>query len=383
MEQRVRNEYLVFGRPDIAEEDIAEVVAALRSGWIGTGPRTSRFEAVFADYVESPHAVALGSCTAGLQLALRLADVGPGDEVLVPSLTFVATANAVVHAGATPVLCDVDPDTGNLALEDAARRITPNTRAVVPVHYAGRACDMDRLTELVAANDLVMIEDCAHAIETRWHGRHAGTFGLAGAFSFYVTKNVVTGEGGMLTTADGAVAERAKRLALHGLSADAWSRFSDRGYRHYEVVEPGFKMNMTDLQAALGLGQLARVEANLATRQRLWETYDNLLDGLPLTRPAAEEPDSRHARHLYSVLIDPSFDRDEVMGSLHRMGIGTGVHYRAVHLHRFYAERYGYRPRDLPNAWDISQRTLSLPIGPSVSEADVADVADALKIALA
>ncbi len=376
----------MFGRPDIREEEIAEVVDTLRSGWLGTGPKVSAFERDFAAYTASAHALALASCTAGLQLSMHVAGIGPGDEVIVPSMTFAATANAVVQRGATPVLADVDPRTCNLDPADVEQRMTSRTRAIIPVHFAGRPCDMGRLGDLARRNDLTMIEDCAHAIEALWDGRHVGTFGAAGVFSFYVTKNVVTAEGGMLITADPEIAARVKRLALHGLSADAWERFSDRGYRHYEVVEPGYKMNMTDMQAALGIHQLARVESNLVRRQEVWARYDLAFADLPLDVPAPEEPGTRHARHLYTVLLqldELTAGRDEIMAALHRQRIGCGVHYRAVHRHPYYRDMFVPDPRTLPNADDISDRTLSLPLGSGLSDGDVADVIDALRRTLA
>lgn len=381
-----RPDYLVFGRPLIGEAEIAEVVDTLRSGWIGTGPKVAAFERDFAAYTTSPHAMALASCTAGLQLSMLVAGIGPGDEVILPSMTFAATANAVVHSGATPVLADVDPVTWNLDPADVEHRITSRTRAILPVHFAGRPCDMGRLEAVARRHGLHIIEDCAHAIEARWHGRPVGTFGVTGVFSFYATKNVVTGEGGMLVTGDPEVAARVKRLALHGLSADAWTRFSELGYRHYEVVEPGFKMNMTDLQAALGLHQLRRVEANLERRRDIWSQYDDAFADLPLQLPAPEEPSTRHARHLYTILFrldELTATRDEVMAALHRQRIGSGVHYRAVHRHPFYRDRPGVDAGDLAVSDHISDRTLSLPLGPALSDADVADVIDAVRRTLA
>ena len=288
-------------------------MATLRSAWIGTGPRVARFEQAFGAYVGISNAVALGSCTAALHLALVLLGLRPGDEVIVPAMTFAATANVVVHAGATPVFADVDRVTQCLDPEDVKRRISARTKALIPVHFAGRACDMDALMELAQSHDLRVVEDCAHAIETLWRGRHVGTIGDIGAFSFYVTKNVVTGEGGMLVTGDPAQAARARTLGLHGLSGDAWKRFSDDGFRHYEVVEPGFKYNMTDLQAAIGVHQLARVEPNLARRNEIWGRYDEAFRELPVFVPAPEEPGTRHARHLYTLILDVdrlSIDRD-------------------------------------------------------------------------
>jgi dTDP-4-amino-4,6-dideoxygalactose transaminase len=377
VDKPVRQTYLVFGSPQLLEPEIDEVIATLRSCWIGTGPRVSAFEKAFRDYLGAGHAVAVHSCTAALHLAMVAIGLQPGDEVIVPAMTFAATANAVIHAGGRPVLADVDRQTMCLDPADVAHRLTPRTRALIPVHFAGRACDMEALGALASRHGLRVIEDCAHAIETLFHGRHAGTLGDLGTFSFYVTKNVVTGEGGMVTTANPEWATRIKTLALHGLSADAWKRFSDEGYKHYEVVEPGFKYNMMDLQAALGLHQLARVEGNLARRNEIWARYDAAFADLPVNTPAPEEQGTRHARHLYTVLLDLDrlrVGRDEILMALHKQNIGTGVHYRALHLHRYYRETFGYQRGDLPNAEWISDRTLSLPLSAKLTDEDVADV---------
>jgi dTDP-4-amino-4,6-dideoxygalactose transaminase len=377
-----RDTYLVFGSPEILQPEIDEVVATLRSGWIGAGPKVHAFERAFRDYTGAGHAVAVGSCTAALHLALVAIRLEPGDEVIVPAMTFAATANAVIHAGGRPVLADIDRRTMCLDPEDAERRITPRTRALIPVHFAGRPCDMDALLGLARRHGLKVIEDCAHAVETLYHGCHAGTLGDLGAFSFYVTKNVTTAEGGMVTTADGVRAKRIMTLALHGLSADAWKRFSDEGYKHYEVVEPGFKYNMTDLQASLGIHQLRRVEDNLVVRRDLWAYYDDAFADLPVFPVPVEEPATRHARHLYTLLLDLDrlrAGRDEVQQALHRQRIGTGVHYRALHLHRYYQEALGYARGDLPNAEWISERTLSLPLSPKLTDDDVLDVVAAVR----
>ncbi len=382
VDKPVREDYLVFGSPQLLEPEIEEVVATLRSGWIGTGPRAAAFEKAFGIYVDTPHAVAVNSCTAALHLALIAISLQPGDEVIVPSMTFASTANVVIHAGGRPVLTDVDRSTMCLDPDDAARRITPRTRAIIPVHFAGRPCEMDAILELASRHDLRVIEDCAHAIETLYRGRHAGTLGDLGAFSFYVTKNVATGEGGMVTTANPRWASRIKTLALHGLSADAWKRFSDEGFKHYEVTEPGYKYNMMDLQAALGLHQLRRVEVNLLRRQDIWTRYDVALVDLPAFRPQPEPDGTRHARHLYTLLLNLDrlrVGRDEIQMALHRQRIGTGIHYRAVHLHQHYRDALGYKRGDLPNAEWISDRTLSLPLSPKLTDADVEDVIFAVR----
>jgi dTDP-4-amino-4,6-dideoxygalactose transaminase len=381
-EPRVRDSYLVFGSPQLLEDEIDEVVATLRSAWIGTGPRVAKFEEGFGAYVGADHAVAVSSCTAALHLAMVALDLEPGDEVIVPAMTFAATANAVVHAGGHPVLADVDRETMCLTPEAIESHLTERTRAVIPVHFAGRPCRIEEIVALCDKRDVAVIEDCAHAIETLVGDRHCGTFGAFGAFSFYVTKNVVTGEGGMLTTASDELAARSKRLALHGLSADAWSRFSDKGFKHYEVVEPGFKCNMTDIQAALGIHQLARVEENLGRREQVWEAYDEAFADLPVFLPASAGPGTRHARHLYTLLLDVdsvSLTRDELLTGLHEDNIGTGVHYRALHLHPYYRDRFGHAPGDFPNAAWISERTLSLPLSPKLTDDDVEDVISAVR----
>jgi dTDP-4-amino-4,6-dideoxygalactose transaminase len=377
-----RDEFLVFGAPLIEQPEIDEVVACLRSGWIGSGPRATRFEERFREYQGAAHAVALNSCTAALHLAFAVLGIGPGDEVIVPTMTFVATANAVVHAGAKPVLVDVDRATGNVGAAAIEAAIGPRTRAIAVVHFAGRACDMDPIVALAKRHGLALVEDCAHAIETEYRGRKAGTFGDVGCFSFYVTKTVVTGEGGMAILARREFADRMRTLALHGMTKDAWRRFSDAGYVHYDVVEVGFKYNMTDLQASLGIHQLERVERTWKRREEIWRRYDEALAGLPLELPPPPEPDTRHAYHLYTVLVDTArcrVERDAVLAGMTKRNIGVGVHYRAVHLHPVYQQRFGYRRGQFPNAEWISDRTLSIPLSPKLSDGDVGDVIEALR----
>jgi len=377
----VRDSFLIFGSPMIGEEEIAEVVDSLRSGWVGTGPKVQRFETRLSQYIGAPYCRCVSSCTAALILSLQILEIGPGDEVLVPAMTFVASANAVEHAGATPVLVDSVPGTGLIDLDAAEAAITPRTRAIMPVHLAGRPVDLDRLAALRHRHGLTVIEDAAHAIGAEWKGRRIGSTGNLAAFSFYVTKNITTIEGGALVTDQEELAAEVERLAMHGLSLGAWQRFSDQGFRHYEVVRPGFKFNMTDVQAAVGLHQLSRLDAWIDRRAGLWERYDELLAELPLQTPPAPEPDTRHARHLYQVLVSPEarIERDELLDRLTNRRIGTGVHYRGVHLHPFYRDRYGLRPSDFPVASSISERTLSLPLSPKVTEADQDDVVAALR----
>ena len=385
MPVRPKERFLVFGSPLIGQEELDEVAASLKSGWLGTGPKVARFEREFAAYVGAPQAAALNSCTAALHLALVALDLKPGDEVITTPLTFCATVNAILHAGGTPVLADVDPLTQNIDPEQVRAKITPRTRAILPVHFAGRSCDMDALCAIAKEHNLALVEDCAHAIETTWRGRHAGTFGDFGCFSFYVTKNVVTGEGGMVVSGDPERLARIKVLGLHGMSADAWKRFGDEGYKHYYVVEAGFKYNMMDLQAAIGIHQLARVEQNLLRRQAVWAAYDQAFAGLPLGLPAPEEAHTRHARHLYTIQVDEQrcgVARDAFLTRMTRQGIGVGVHYLSLPEHPYYRERFGWRPEDWPQAMALGRTTVSLPLSAKLTDADVADVIQAVRLCL-
>ncbi len=379
---RSRERFLVFGRPTIEEPEIAEVVDSLRSAWLGTGPKVARLERDFAAYKGAPSAVAVHSCTAALHLSLLAADLKPGDEVITTPLTFCATVNAILHAGATPVLADVDRRTMNLDPERVEAAITPRTRALLPVHFAGRPCDMDALCDLARRKGLVLVEDCAHAIEAEHHGRKAGLFGDFGCFSFYATKNMTTGEGGMVLARDEDKAARIKVLALHGMTKDAWKRFSDEGYRHYQVVELGFKYNRMDLQAAIGLHQIQRLDRWLARREEIWRSYDRAFAGLPVELPAEAEPDTRHARHLYTLLVDEEcagISRDAFLGAMTEQNVGVGVHYLSIPEHPYYRERFGWKPERFPNAMEIGRSTVSLPLSAGLDDEDVADVIAAVE----
>jgi dTDP-4-amino-4,6-dideoxygalactose transaminase len=380
----MRDEFLVFGSPVIGEAEIAEVVDCLRSGWIGTGPKVQRFERMLEDYVAVPSVRCVSSCTAALILGMKALGIGPGDEVIVPSMTFVASANAVEHTGARPVLVDCEPGSGLIDLAAAEAAVGPRTKAIMPVHLAGRPVDMDRVNALRDRHGIAVVEDAAHALGAEWRGRRIGSHGNLTAYSFYVTKNLTTIEGGAIATDDPFVAAEVERLALHGLSLGAWQRFSDKGYRHYQVVEPGFKYNMTDVQAALGIHQLPKLDGWIGRRKELAARYGEILSDLPLELPSREEDGLRHAWHLYPVLVGTgaAIDRDTLLDHLTRARIGVGVHYQAVHLHPYYREAYGLRPADLPVASDISDRTLSLPLSPKVTERDQDDVAAALREAL-
>jgi dTDP-4-amino-4,6-dideoxygalactose transaminase len=381
-----RDEYLVFGAPTIGDEEKAEVLACIDSGWVGSGPRVAELERRLAAYLDAPAVVAVNSCTAALHLALRVLDLPPGSEVITTAMTFCATANAIVHAGCEPVFADCDRATLTIDPDDVRRKITPRTRAVVPVHFAGRPCDMAALARVAEEHGLALVEDAAHALEATVGGRHCGTFGDFGCFSFYVTKSLTTVEGGVVVARDARAADRLKTLALHGMTADAWRRHGDEGFVHYEVVEPGFKYNLTDLAASIGLHQLGRVEERWRRRQEIWRYYMDELASLPLHLPAPEAPGTRHALHLFTCLVDDTrtrVTRDEALARLHGLRIGAGVHYRAVHEHPYYRRVHGARTGRLPNAEWVSARTFSLPLTGGMTRDDAADVVRALRLIFA
>ncbi|MGE5806313.1 MAG: DegT/DnrJ/EryC1/StrS family aminotransferase [Ignavibacteria bacterium] len=378
----MRKSYLVFGSPLIEEEEINEVVDTLKSGWIGTGPKVEKFEEDFRKYINVKNAVAVSSCTAGLHLSILALDIKPGDEVIVPAMTFVATANVVIHSGAKPVLVDVDKYKMTIDTGDIESRITEKTKAIIPVHFAGRACDVASIMKIALKYNLKVIHDAAHAIETEFEGKKVGSYNDISSYSFYVTKNVVTAEGGMLTTNDDDLAAKIKIWALHGMDKDAWKRYSDKGYKHYDVCYPGYKYNMTDIQASLGIHQLAKVERNYKRRAEIWNRYQNELNDLPLILPPEPEKNTKHAMHLYIVLLkieEAKISRDELLLKLHKMNIGTGVHYRAIHFHPYYKSTFGYKEGDFPNSEFISERTLSIPFSAKLTDEDVSDVINSLK----
>jgi len=380
--------FLVFAAPDIHEAEIAEVEACMRSGWLGTGPRVARFEQDFATYqgLKASQVAGLNSCTAALHVSMVAAGLEPGSEVITTPLTFCATVNSILHAGLTPVLADVDPQTQNIDPAAIEAAITPRTRAILPVHFAGRPCEMDRIMAIARKHDLMVIEDCAHAIETEYHGQKAGTFGDFGCFSFYVTKNVVTGEGGMIVGRDESLIARARMLALHGMSKDAWHRFSDAGYKHYQVIECGFKYNMMDLQAAIGIHQLARVEQNWKRREEIWGRYNEALRDTSLDLPTKPQSDTKHAYHLYTVMVDEArcgISRDGFLDGMNYRGVGTGVHYVSIAEHPYYQQRFGWKAEQWPNAMRIGRQTVSLPISPKLSGGEIDRVIETVKATLA
>lgn len=368
------DEFLPFARPSISRAAIDEVVACLESGWITTGPRVKKFEEQLKEYLGAPHVLALSSATAGLHIALLALDLKPGDEVITTPLTFAATLNTIVLAGGRPVLVDVEMDTLNVDVARLARAITPRTRAIVPVHFAGLPVDLDPLYALAEKHGVRVIEDAAHAIGSEYKGRRIGAFGDTQVFSFHPNKNITTGEGGAIATRDARLAERMQLLRFHGMDREAWNRFGKTGNQHYEIVEPGYKYNMMDIQAALGLHQLPELDRFIQRRTELVLRYQKLLAGFLQWRlPRAPAFAHRHAWHLFTPLINPDaarMDRDAFMQAMKERNIGTGLHYRAVHLYPYYRDKFGFRRGDFPNAESIGDRIVSLPLFPTMSEAD-------------
>jgi dTDP-4-amino-4,6-dideoxygalactose transaminase len=377
-----------FHRPSIGQEEIDEVVRTLESGWLTTGPRTAEFERAFRSYIGVPSALAVNSCTAGLHLALAAMNIGPGAEVITTPLTFCSTVNVIMHTGATPVLADVGPD-GNIDPALVAERITERTRAIIPVHLAGLPVDMDPIWDLARRHRLHVIEDCAHAVGAHYKGWPIGAgnpgrglYSDASAFSFYATKNLTTGEGGMVTSHDERIAEKLRVLCLHGISKDAWNRYSDKGNWYYEVLEPGFKYNLSDIQSAIGIHQLKKLECFTETRTRYAHLYNELLADVEEVETPPDRADSRHAWHLYMLRLNLdklSIDRDDFIGLLRERGVGTSVHFIPIPLHPFFSK---YAQRDVnqcPRALSLYKRLVSLPLYPGMTEQQVVSTANAVK----
>jgi dTDP-4-amino-4,6-dideoxygalactose transaminase len=371
-----RSTFLPFSPPPIGEEEIAEVVDTLRSGWITTGPKTGRFEEAFRDRLGAPAALAVNSCTAALHTSLVALGIGEGDEVITTPMTFAASVNVVEHVGGRPVLVDVEADTLNIDPERVAAAVTSRTRAILPVHFAGHPAELDPLREIASHHRLALVEDAAHAFPARYRGRWIGSGDNPAAFSFYATKNLTTGEGGMLTGSPEFLDE-ARVISLHGMSRDAWKRYRRDGSWRYEVVRPGFKYNMSDIQAALGLSQLRRLEASQLRRREIVDAYSAAFGGSDFFEVPVERADVEHAWHLYVLRLRDgtlTIDRDRFIEELRDRNIASSVHFIPIHLHPYYRERYGYTPDAFPVANDSFTRMLSLPLHPGLTETDVEDV---------
>lgn len=376
-QQAGRETPLPFARPLIEEDDIAEVVDTLRSGWITTGPRVKEFERRFAERIGTKHAIALNSATAALHLAMDAVGLRPGDEVIVPTNTFTASAEVVRYFDAKPVLVDIEPDTLCIDPSKIEAAVTPRTRAIMPVHLGGHPADMDPVMEIARRHDLVVVEDAAHTLPSRYKDREIGTIGDMAAFSFYATKTITTGEGGMLVTDNDTFADRARMMSLHGLSHDAWKRYTAAGSWRYDVVAPGFKYNMTDIAAALGLTQLAKAERMWRRRAGIAGRYSAAFGADPALQVPVTRPEAVHSWHLYILrlhLQELSISRDAFIEELDARGIKTSVHFIPLHTFTYYRETYGYRAQDFPVASREFERVISLPIYPAMSDEDVKDV---------
>jgi dTDP-4-amino-4,6-dideoxygalactose transaminase len=381
----MRSEFLPFASPNIGEAEIAEVVETLRGGWLTTGPRTRRFEDAFASCIGSRHAIAVNSCTAALHLALEAAGVTEGDEVITSPMTFAATGEVIRYLGAKPVFVDIDPATMNIdagLIDDTLTRCH-RAKAIIPVHIGGLACEMDRIMSIAASHDLRVVEDAAHTLPTKYKGRTIGTIGDVTCFSFYSTKSITTGEGGMAATDDDRLADRMRVMSLHGISHDAWNRYSEAGSWYYEILAPGFKYNMSDLTAALGLVQLQRVGEFHRKRQAIAARYNEALASLNdyIELPADAQEGGVHSWHLYVIklkLDNLTIDRRAFAEELKRHNIGCSVHFIPLHIHPYYRDTYGYKPEDFPHAFQTYQRIISLPLYPKMTGGDVDSVIDAI-----
>jgi dTDP-4-amino-4,6-dideoxygalactose transaminase len=374
--------FLPYNLPDISNTEIDAVVDVLKSSWLAPGPRVKAFEAAFAAYAGTKHAIALDSATAGMHLALVSMGIGAGDEVITTPTTFAASVNVIIHAGATPVLADIRLD--DYCIDPAAieRAITPRTKAILPVHHGGSACRMNEIMAIARAHNLRVVEDAAHGIGTEVAGRQIGGWGDATVFSFYPTKNVTTGRGGMLTTDDDALAERARLLALHGMSNDAWDRYTDRGSWAYRVLAAGYNYTMSDFQAALGHAQFSRIDEFQRRRREIAMAYNARFAPLPEIVLPIERPGSTHAWHLYVVRLRGemrTISRDEFIVAMKERGIGTSVHFIPIHHHPYYRETFGWAPGDFPVADEAFASMVSLPLYTRMTDADVDRVASAVE----
>ncbi|MBI2595299.1 DegT/DnrJ/EryC1/StrS family aminotransferase [Candidatus Daviesbacteria bacterium] len=378
-----KDTFLVFGKPHFNQDEIDEIIDTIKSGWWGTGPKTEKFEWLFKEYIGSKYSLAVNSATSGLFLALKVLGISEGDEVITTPLTFCSTANVILHLGAKPVFADIESDSWNIDPIQIEKKITKKTKAILPVHLHGRPCKMDQIRAIAKKHKLYVVEDAAHATEAWFKKKKIGNISDITVFSFYVTKNIATGEGGMVTTNNRKWIEKMRVLSLHGLSRDAYKRYSVKEYVNYECMYPGYKFNMTDLTASLGIHQLSRVKKNFKIRGQLWDLYNKEFEDCPLLSvPKNEDNDTVHARHIYAILLKLELikvSRDKCISLLIREKIGSGVHFTPVHLHHYYKKTFGYRKGDYPNAEFIGERVISLPFGANLKVKDIKRVAETVK----
>lgn len=377
----VRKEFLMFHRYWLDEEEEKEVIDTLRSGWLTYGPRTKQFEELFRSYVKASHAVGVNSGTSALHLALATLGIGPKDEVITSTNTFASSVNVVLHSHANPILVDIEHGTMNIDVSKIEEKITPRTKVIIPVHIAGHPCRMDEIKEIAEKHNLIILEDAAHAIESEYKGKKIGSISDFTAFSFYATKNITTGEGGMLTAKNKEYAEKARILSMHGISKDAWMRYSKRGYQHYDIIYPGYNYHMFDIQAALGLKQLPKIGKFRQRREEITRIYNEELAGLPIETPVVEN-DVKSAHYLYIIklkLKELKVGRDTILNALQAENIGVGVHFIAVHRSKFYREYLKPKKNEFPVADYVSESALSLPLYPRMSDEDAMDVVEAVR----
>ena len=375
-------EFIPFHAPEIGDAEIESVVETLRSGWLTSGTKVKRFEDDFAEYVGSKHAVAVNSGTAALHLALDAIGIRPDDEVIVPTMTFTATAEVVLYFKAKPVLVDCQEDTLNLDPKQIEAAITSKTKAIIPVHFGGQPCDMTPILEIAKTHKLYVVEDAAHALPASYEGKKIGTIGDITCFSFYATKTITTGEGGMATTENSEWAERMRMMSLHGISHDAWKRYTKEGSWYYEILNPGFKYNLTDIAAAIGIEQLKKCDEFRKAREKIAKIYDTSFADLEEIHTPVRRSDTEHAWHLYVIQLNLDhlqITRNQFIDALREEGIGTSVHFIPLHLHPYYRDNFGYQPSDFPNASSAFERIVSLPIYPKMTEADVESVIGAVR----
>jgi len=378
----VRRDFLPFFLPSIEEDEINAVTETLKSNWITTGPRTREFEEKFKKYIGCKYAIAVSSCTAGLHMSLVACDVGAGDEVITSPFTFAATANVVVHQGAKPVFADIDEKTYNISPGKIEDKISDKTKAIIPVHYGGQPCKMDEILKIAKEHQVPVLEDAAHAVGSKYKGKKIGTIGDATSFSFYATKNITTAEGGMVTTDNNEIAKEVRMWSFHGMSKDAWKRYLSKGSWYYEVLVPGYKYNMTDLQASLGICQLSKLGDFLGAREKLAKRYTKAFDGMPEIVEPSVEKHVCHAWHLYPIQVDTDLlkiGRDKFVEALSAENIGTSVHFIPLHRHPYYRETFGYKEDDFPVANRVYKREVSLPLYPGMSMDDVDDAIEAVR----
>ena len=376
------NKFLVFGKPYFGKKEIQEIVDTIKSGWWGTGPKTKLFEDHFKRYTKSKYAIGVNSATSGLHLALKALNIGPGDEVITTPLTFCSTVNVILHCGAKPVFADVNLNDWNIDPKEIEKKITRRTKMILPVHLHGRPCKMDEILKIARRQKIYVLEDGAHAIEAVYKGKKVGSIGDVTVFSFYATKNLATGEGGMVTTNNKSLDQKMRILSLHGLSRDAYKRYSIEYFRTYECVYPGYKYNLTDLASSIGLHQLARIDKNAKIRKKYWDMYNKGFKDTLLTLPAPEETDTYHARHLYAVLLPLEkikITRNTFISLLIKKKVGSGIHFTPVHLHEYYRKTFGFRKGDYPNSEFIGERIISLPLGANLTVTDVGRVIRSVK----